>query len=92
MNSPILSLAPVLDTVAAEPLRAALLEACDAPLALDGSQVDRLGGLCLQVLLAAQARWAAQGQDLSIVDPSAAFVEALGLAGCTTLLSDNGLQ
>ena len=50
-----LALAPILDLKAAGPLRGALLERRGHPLELDAADVQRLGGLCLQVLLAAAA-------------------------------------
>ena len=70
-----LALPAVMDIQAAEGLRGQLMDARGGPLALDGSAVERLGGLCLQVLLAAQRTWAADGHAL-VVDPvSEAFVE-----------------
>ena len=64
-----LALPAVLDIQAAEALRVQLLGARGRPLSLDGSSVERLGGLCLQVLLSAQRTWAADGHDL-VVDPA----------------------
>ena len=43
-------LAPVLDLRAAEPLKGELLAARGQALTLDGSAVEWLGGLCLQLL------------------------------------------
>jgi len=67
-------------------LQASLLalrgSACD----LDASAVRRLGGLSLQVLMAAAAAWAADGGLLRVVDPSPAFQDALrqfGVAATT---------
>jgi len=64
-----LALPAVLDIQAAEPLRVQLLGARGRSLTLDASSVERLGGLCLQVLLSAQRTWAAEGHDL-VVDPA----------------------
>ena len=51
--APVALAEPCLDLSAAGPLAASLLRRRGSPLALDGSAVERLGGQCLQVLLAA---------------------------------------
>ena len=56
----------VLDIRAAGPLQAEILGLRGQPLTLDVSAVERLGGLCLQVLLSARATWAADGQPLTV--------------------------
>lgn len=56
----------VLDIRAAGPLQAEILASRGQPLALDASAVERLGGLCLQVLLSARSTWAADGQALTV--------------------------
>ncbi|MDR3508331.1 MAG: STAS domain-containing protein [Caulobacteraceae bacterium] len=76
-----LALAPVLDLKAAAPLKAALLERRGHPLELDAADVQRLGGLCLQVLLAAGAAWRADGVPMRIGPRSDAFLDALRLFG-----------
>jgi len=63
----------VLDILYAEPLRTDLLGLRGQPVAIDASAVERLGGLCLQVLISAQQTWARDGQDLTIESPSEAF-------------------
>ncbi len=80
-------LCPALDLTAAAPLAAELLQHRGAPLAVDGSAVERLGGQCLQVLLAARATWQADGHEFQVVAPSPALVETLGLLGAASLLS-----
>ena len=70
-----------LDIRAAPPLAAALLAARGADLALDASQVERVGGQCIQVLLSAAATWSADGRALSVEHPSAAFIDAVRIAG-----------
>jgi len=72
-----LRLDPVLDIKAAEPLKAAFLNLRGRPLALDASAVERLGGLCLQVLISARKTWQADGQALRLADASTAFIEQL---------------
>ena len=66
-------LATVLDMNAAEPLKAELLARRGQPVTLDASNVERLGGLCLQVLLSARKTWAADGVDLTITPQSQGF-------------------
>ncbi|QTC89953.1 STAS domain-containing protein [Brevundimonas goettingensis] len=66
-------LPPVLDILYAEPLRAELLALRGEPVAVDASAVERLGGLCLQVLISAQQTWARDGQALTINTPSEPF-------------------
>lgn len=66
-----------LDTAAAEPLKAALLGARGAPLTLDASEVERLGGLCLQLLLSARRTWAEDGRVFAIAGASTRFTEQL---------------
>ena len=60
------ALPAVLDIRAAGPLKAELLALRGQPVTLDASAVQRLGGLCLQVLLSARATWAADAQDLTV--------------------------
>ena len=83
-----LMLPKVLDLAAATPLKAALLARRGAPLELDGSEVQRMGGLCLQVLLAAQAAWAADGQPLRLASPSEALRETLANLGAAETLME----
>lgn len=75
--SAMLCLPAVLDLQAAEPLRAELMSLRGKPLTIDASQVSRLGGLCLQVLMAASKLWAEDGLGLAINQPSSTFTEHL---------------
>jgi len=67
------------------PLAAQLAEAFSkhvgGPLAVDASRVARLGASCLQVLLAAARTWKAEGDALTLVNPSPRFLEDLTLLG-----------
>lgn len=74
-----LCLDPVLDLKAAQPLKAALNEHRGASVRLDASNVERLGGLCLQFLVAARRAWSEEGHDLTIEPRSAAFSAAAAL-------------
>lgn len=80
-DAAVLSLAPILDLQAAEPLRAELMVLRGRALSIDASQVSRLGGLCLQVLIAARKTWAEDGLPLSVDEPSDAFTEQLASFG-----------
>ncbi len=66
-----------LDLTAAAGLRADLLARAGDDLSLDAEDVAHLGGLCLQVLLAAGAHWRLQGRCLSLGRRSPAFDAAL---------------
>jgi chemotaxis protein CheX len=80
MSEPI-ALPPVLDLKAVEALKAALLERRGQPLQIDASGVQRLGGLCLQTLLAARKTWEGDVFPFSIEPRSEAFSETLRLFG-----------
>ena len=65
----------------ATPLHEALLRRRGAPLAVDASQVERIGALCFQVLASARRTWAADGRPLHFETPSPAFTAGLSLMG-----------
>jgi chemotaxis protein CheX len=81
-------LAANLNMSAAAPLYAELAQARGAPIKLDASDVESLGGLCLQVLIAAAAAWRRDGKDFSVANRSAAFLEAMHLLGAQHLLTE----
>ena len=81
----IVRLATSLDLGAATPLASELVGLRGHPVELDAGEVRRIGGQCLQVLLAARATWATDGQDFSIVNPSPDFLEGLALMGAADL-------
>ena len=76
-----LVLADSLDMTAAGPLAHELTARRGQAVALDAGAVRRVGGQCLQVLLAAEAAWAADGQAFEIINPSPEFAEGLALLG-----------
>ena len=76
-----LSLPETLDLKAAGPLKTAFMERRGSPVEIEAGQVRRLGGLCLQVLLAARKAWADDGKPFSIMGPSEAFLETTRLFG-----------
>ncbi|PSJ49581.1 STAS domain-containing protein [Pseudaminobacter soli (ex Li et al. 2025)] len=79
----IFELPAVLDLKAAPALAACLAALRGAPLALDAGRVERLGGQCLQVLLAASHGWRADAAALTLSQPSPAFLDGLRLMGLT---------
>ena len=85
---PPLVLPAALDTRAAPPLREALLARRGEAVTLDGSEVVRLGGLCLEVLLSARRSWGADGHPFAIHGASDALREALTAFGAADLLGD----
>lgn len=76
-----LKLPAVLDVTSAGDLTGQLKSLRGAPLVLDASAVERVGGLGLQVLLSARVTWAADGESLAVAAPSDAFRDALALCG-----------
>jgi len=77
----VLKLPAVLDLQAAAALREQLLSKRGLPLRIEAAEVQRLGAQCLQVLLAAQRSWAAEGLPLHIDAPSEDFTGALKILG-----------
>jgi len=84
------SLAPVLDTNAAPPLRQALLDliAAGDTISLDGAQVAQVGQACLQVLASAQATALAAAIDFELRHPSDALSAMISLAGLDDLVAN----
>jgi chemotaxis protein CheX len=80
----------VLDLKAAAPLRDQLLAARGQPIRLDASRVQRIGGLCLQVLMSARLTWDEDKLPLQIVDPSPEFTDGLALFGAASLMDQTG--
>lgn len=73
----VLDLPEVLDLKAAAPLAAEFLALRGRPVDVDASRVERLGGLCLQVLLSAAKTWKADEMGFALVNPSGDFLEGL---------------
>ena len=88
--STVIALPAVLDLRAAEPLKAQLLAVRGQETALDASAVERLGGLCLQVLLSAIQTWRADGQTLAFVNVSEPMVSQWSAFGASA--SDLAMQ
>lgn len=92
MSNITLTLAESLDMNAAAPLLQALKDKRGKPLSVDASQVRRLGGQCLQVLLSAQATWAADGQPFEIAEASPEFTDGIALMGASQLAAQSTVQ
>ena len=71
----------ILDVTAAGPLTKSLLALRGSDVEVDASQVRRLGGQCLQVLISAANTWQADSCSLGVVAPSSEFVAGLKLLG-----------
>jgi chemotaxis protein CheX len=78
----------VLDLTAASPLAAELSALRGRPVCVDASAVERLGTLCLQVLLSALATWAADDKPFMLDKTSGPFQDALALAGAGHLITN----
>lgn len=85
-----LSLPAVLDLAQAETLKSALLPMRGRSIIVDASRVERLGGLCLQVLLSAEKTWAQDGHALKIADPSAEFSDQWTAFGAAPIALEMG--
>ncbi len=81
-----MALPAVLDLKAAAPLAAALLARRGGDLVLDAGSVERIGGQCLQVLLAARASWTEADQMLSVENATPEFCAAIELFGAGAAL------
>lgn len=81
MSSASYVLPDTLDLACAASLHRDLLARRGADLEVDASLVRKLGGLGLQVLLAANASWERDGHKFQVLNRSAAFSDALRLAG-----------
>jgi chemotaxis protein CheX len=79
-----LELPEVLDLKAATPLTVEFLTLRGRPVDVDASHVERLGGLCLQVLLSAAKTWKIDETPFALVNPSSAFSEGLTRLGVST--------
>lgn len=76
-----LVLAERLDLPAARPLARDLIANEGEDLAIDAGRVAHLGGLALQLLIAATRRWRAEGLCLTVAPRSVAFDDAVRLFG-----------
>ena len=82
-----LPLPAVLDMRQASEIAQAMRSVRGRPLIVEAQHVERLGGLCLQVLLAADLTWSRDGVPMSLESPSRAFRDAAHLFNATSLLA-----
>ena len=75
-----------LSAASAATFRAELEAARGGNATLDLSGVEMLGGLCLELVIAAQATWRAEGLTLTLADPSAAFLNDAATLGALRAL------
>lgn len=87
----VLTLPSVLDLKAAEPLKAELLAHRGRVLVVDASGVERLGGLCLQVLLSAVRLWEHDKINLRLATPSDSFSDQWAAFGAPAFDSEGVL-
>lgn len=79
----------VLDFRAAAPLRESLLAQRGQPLTLDAADVERIGGQCIQVLIAAQRTWAQDGRTFCIEGISGEMRRALRFVGLQSFFTES---
>lgn len=80
-SSSSLQLDKALDLKAATPLAELLLSRRGQDIELDASNVERLGGQCLQILLSARASWASDGRNFTVEKLSPPIIATLELLG-----------
>lgn len=74
-----------LDSAAAQGLYDQFNAQKDTNLHLNGEHVSKIGGLCLQVLIAAKEEWSRQNLTLEIHSPSDSLGDFLNAIGRTDL-------
>lgn len=77
----------MLDMRATRRIAEAMLSGRGRPLVIEAQHVERLGGLCLQVLLSADLTWSRDGVPMWLEAPSPAFRNAIGLFNATSLVA-----
>jgi chemotaxis protein CheX len=82
----VLMLPGVLDLRAAAPLKQEMQSHAGAPLDVDASQVERVGGLCAQQLIAAAIAWRGAGLAFRVTNASLAFSEDIARLGAVELV------
>ena len=85
-----ITLPAVLDLRAAATLKDSPQPLAGAPLDRDATKVERLGGLCLKILLAIGSAWGSAGHVCRMVDAGDAFKGDVRLMGAIDLLNGSG--
>lgn len=76
-----LSLDNVLDLNAASTLHSRLMELRGSDLVIDASSVERVGALCIQVLMSASRTWEEEERSLTFSQMSDALTKTMQLSG-----------
>ncbi len=93
MRTKTLLLPAELDAAAAASLFEVLSSLIGTDIVIDGSRVERIGGLCLQVLLAAVSTWKVDGAVLEFTNLSLDLLAGLELLGiCPRYFLDRELS
>lgn len=92
MSDTPVNLASTLDLLAAAPLKEEIANRAGNGVVLDASGVERLGAQCLQVLLAARAKWRAEKLAFCVINPSATFSEHLRVLGAGDLVNEQTVE
>lgn len=87
VNFTVLQLPAALDCKAAPLLASRLRALRGQPVKLDASRVNRMSGLCLQVLLSAHNTWASDNVPIVLEDASAVFSKGWSLYGAAPFAS-----
>lgn len=83
-----IKLAAALDFRAAGQLRDQFLAQRGKPIEVDGADVQRIGGQCIQVLVSAQRTWTQDGVDFALANPSPEMLRALGYVGMDSYFTE----
>lgn len=83
-----IKLAAALDFRAAGPLRDQFLAQRGKPIEVDGADVQRIGGQCIQVLMSAQRTWTQDGVDFALANASPEMLRALGHVGMDSYFTE----
>lgn len=87
-DSRIVQLQSVLDFRVASDLRAQLLSVRGGDVVVDGADVERIGGQCIQVLVSAARTWEADGFSFAISRASNEMRRALAHVGLQTYFKE----
>ena len=83
-----IKLAAALDFRAAGALRDQFLAERGKPVEIDGGDVQRIGGQCIQVLASAQRTWLQDGVNFALANLSPEMLRALGHVGMDTYFTE----
>lgn len=72
-----------LDSAAVDKLRTDLLAVQDGDVVLDGSAVEQVGGVCLELIMSVRHLWGIAGHTVTIENPSEQMLDDLGRFGLT---------